>query len=109
MSTTPNQTIDGAISTAIRQRLGMAPLGTAHAVRESLADAGFEIVPMTTLGAVYVLTPEGEDLVRKFVDGVSLTQDEVTAGGEALEREIEGNPDRYFLLVGPRGEATPTD
>ncbi|MCJ2035597.1 hypothetical protein [Methylobacterium sp. J-068] len=69
MSTTPTQTIDGAISTAIRQRLGMAPLGTAHAVRESLADAGFEIVPMTTLGAVYVLTPEGEDLAANLSRG----------------------------------------
>lgn len=27
MDTTPNQTIDGAISTAIRQRLGTAPSG----------------------------------------------------------------------------------
>lgn len=105
MDTTPNQTIDGAISTAIRQRLGTAPLGTAHAVKEALAEAGFDITPKVEVGAIYVLTAEGEDIIRDLVAHTALTQESVTAAGDALEREFDAAPHHFVRHVSGRDHA----
>lgn len=102
---TSTQTIDGAISRAIRQRLGTAPLGTCHAVKEALAEAGFEITPRVEIDAIYVLTPEGEQIIRDLIETTPMTQADVTATGDAIERDCDAAQDRYFLNVSGRDHA----
>lgn len=102
---TSTQTIDGAISRAIRQRLGTAPLGTCHAVKEALAEAGFEITPRVEIGAIYVLTPEGEAIIQDLVEHTALTQQDVAAAGDALEQDFDQAPDRYVRNVSGRDHA----
>ncbi|QEE39915.1 MULTISPECIES: hypothetical protein [unclassified Methylobacterium] len=43
----------------------------------------------TVEGATYELTPEAEAVIRAFAESVPLSQEAVTVGSDALEREIE--------------------
>lgn len=102
---TSTQTVDGAISHAIRQRLGTAPLGTSHAVKEALAEAGFVIIPKPAVEATYVLTPEGEAIIRDLIETTPMTQADVTAAGDALEKDFDAAPSRFLRHVSGRDHA----
>lgn len=102
---TSTQTVDGAISHAIRQRLGTAPLGTSHAVKEALAEAGFVIIPKPAVEATYVLTPEGEAIIRDLIETTPMTQADVTAAGDALEKDFDADEARYIYSVSGRDHA----
>ncbi|MCJ2081544.1 hypothetical protein [Methylobacterium sp. J-090] len=53
----------------------------------------------TVEGATYELTPEGAAVIEAFVQSVPLTQEAVSAGGDALERQFDADPDRYLRAV----------
>lgn len=76
-----------------------APRGLIH----SLNEGGYEIVPVQKAplveGATYELTPEGSAAIEAFVQSVPLSQEAISAGGAALEREFDAKPDRYIRAV----------
>lgn len=74
-------------------------------MQEALYAAGFEIVPKPSEGSHYVLTPEGEDIIRDLVAHTALTQDAVTAAGDALNQDFDAAPSRFVRHVSGRDHA----
>lgn len=74
-------------------------------VLNKLDVAGFEIVPKPAEGGHYVLTPEGAAIIQDLVAHTALTQESVTAAGDALDREFDAAPSRFVRHISGRDHA----
>ncbi|MCJ2039881.1 hypothetical protein MKK64_05245 [Methylobacterium sp. E-025] len=90
--------------------------GQAHDLAVHLGDGGVQASlhafigteppqPAATEGEDYVLTPEGEDVIRDLIEHTALTQAAVTAAGDALEERVDADPDRYVRSISGRDHA----
>lgn len=56
-------------------------------------------------GETYEITPEGAAIIRDLIEQVPLTQEAVTAMGEAIEQDCDATPDRYLRNISGRDHA----
>lgn len=62
-------------------------------------------IPTPAVEATYVLTPEGEQIIRDLIETTPMTPADVTVAGDALEKQFDAGPSRFLRHVSGRDHA----
>ena len=75
------------------------------AVSEAWAEMKVFMTTPPVEDEAYVLTPEGEDIIRDLIETTPMTQSAVTAAGDAQEARVDADEARYIDSVSGRDHA----